>query len=56
MDSSYAAILTNATRAKLDSYGIATKLWAYDHNTDRPEYPQYVIDNTPSGIVDAVAW
>ena len=38
MDSSYAAILSNLTRAKLDSYGIETKLWAYDHNTDKPEY------------------
>mmetsp|Transcript_59258 Transcript_59258/g.163628 ORF Transcript_59258/g.163628 Transcript_59258/m.163628 type:complete len:467 (-) Transcript_59258:355-1755(-) len=56
MDSSYAAVLSNLTRTKLDAYGIDTKLWAYDHNTDVPEYPQYILDNTPANTVEAVAW
>ena len=30
-----------------------TKIYAYDHNTDRPDYPQYVIDNTN---ITTVAW
>lgn len=57
MDSSYAAILTNITRAALDTAGLsATALWAYDHNTDVPDYPQYVLDQSSPGSVEAVAW
>ncbi len=56
MDESYAAILTNLTADAIQSGGFDTKLWAYDHNTDHPEYPQYVVDNVKDGAVDAVAW
>ena len=53
---SYAAILTNKTSEAIAAATFNTKIWAYDHNTDHPEYPQYVLDNTANGAVDAVAW
>jgi glucan endo-1,6-beta-glucosidase len=54
MDSEYAAILSNNTFEAIRREGLSTKIWAFDHNTDHPEYPQYVMDNSPS--VDTVAW
>ena len=40
-----AATLSAAVRSKLDAAGLsATKIWAFDHNTNTPEYPQYVLD------------
>lgn len=39
----------------LKEAGLQTSVWAYDHNTDQPEYPQTVLD-TAKGFVDTVAW
>ncbi|KAK6079461.1 Endo-1,6-beta-D-glucanase BGN16.3 [Seiridium cupressi] len=39
----------------LKAAGLSTEVWAYDHNTDVPSYPQTVID-TASEYVDTVAW
>ncbi|PWY86751.1 beta-1,6-glucanase [Aspergillus heteromorphus CBS 117.55] len=35
--------------------GLSTKIWAYDHNTDVPSYPQTVL-STASEYVSTVAW
>ncbi|KAI0888524.1 glycoside hydrolase family 30 protein [Annulohypoxylon maeteangense] len=35
--------------------GLNTQIWAYDHNTDTPSYPQTVID-VASEYVQATAW
>ncbi|KAJ9137085.1 Glycoside hydrolase family 30 protein [Pleurostoma richardsiae] len=35
--------------------GFNTEIWAYDHNTDHPEYPQTVIDEA-SQYVSGAAW
>ncbi|RAO72515.1 uncharacterized protein BHQ10_008527 [Talaromyces amestolkiae] len=39
----------------LASAGLDTAVWAYDHNTDVPSFPQNVL-NTASQYVDTVAW
>ncbi|KAH8783037.1 putative beta-1,6-glucanase [Diaporthe sp. PMI_573] len=39
----------------LSAAGLNTKVWAYDHNTDVPSYPQTVLDKA-SAYVPAVAW
>ena len=39
----------------LKSAGLSTKIWAYDHNTDEPSYPQIVVNGAGS-YVGAVAW
>jgi len=54
MDASYAAILSNMTAEAIRDAKLGTEIWAYDHNTDHPEYPQYVLDNAPA--VTNVAW
>ncbi|GMI43122.1 hypothetical protein TeGR_g1029 [Tetraparma gracilis] len=53
-DARCAAILTNLTAAAIGEAGLGTEIWAYDHNTDHPEYPQYVLDNSEGAA--AVAW
>mmetsp|Transcript_3573 Transcript_3573/g.6733 ORF Transcript_3573/g.6733 Transcript_3573/m.6733 type:complete len:456 (-) Transcript_3573:43-1410(-) len=53
MNASYAALLTNATYAAMAANKLGTEIWAYDHNTDKPAYPQHVLDNTE---VSTVAW
>eukprot|EP00729_Bicosta_minor_P007856 gene7856-32473_t len=53
MDSATQAVLANKLIPAIKKAGLATKIWAYDHNTDRPEYPQYILDNT--NVTD-VAW
>jgi O-glycosyl hydrolase len=35
--------------------GLSTEIWAYDHNTDQPSYPQMVL-NSASQYVQTVAW
>ena len=55
MDASYQAILVNLLGPAIAQAGLSTELWAYDHNTDVPEYPQYVLDNAGE-YVDTVAW
>jgi glucosylceramidase len=42
-------------QAAIKSAGLETEIWAYDHNTDQPEYPQQVIDAS-NGTVSTVAW
>ncbi|KAI0377380.1 glycoside hydrolase family 30 protein [Hypomontagnella monticulosa] len=39
----------------LRAAGLNTQIWAYDHNTDQPSYPQTVL-NTASEFVQATAW
>ncbi|KAK8096584.1 glucan endo-1-6-glucosidase BGN16.3 [Apiospora kogelbergensis] len=39
----------------LKQAGLKTSVWAYDHNTDQPSYPQTVLD-TAKEYIDAVAW
>ncbi|KAK8030241.1 glucan endo-1-6-glucosidase BGN16.3 [Apiospora rasikravindrae] len=39
----------------LKQAGLKTSVWAYDHNTDQPSYPQTVLD-TAKDYVDTVAW
>ncbi|KAI1098171.1 glycoside hydrolase family 30 protein [Jackrogersella minutella] len=39
----------------LNAVGLNTQIWAYDHNTNTPSYPQTVID-TASEYVQATAW
>jgi O-glycosyl hydrolase len=34
--------------------GLSVELWAYDHNTDHPEFPAVVLEGSP--FVQAVAW
>ena len=46
-------MLANKLAPAIKAAGLATRIWAYDHNTDQPEYPQYVLDNTN---VTEVAW
>ncbi|KAI0129814.1 glycoside hydrolase family 30 protein [Xylariales sp. AK1849] len=53
-DESGALIQDNVGPA-LAAAGLDTKIWAYDHNTDVPSYPQTVID-AASEYVDSVAW
>ena len=71
MDASYQGILANRLGAALAAEARAddgkristndavraqtTAIWAYDHNTDHPEYPQYVLENA-SKYVSTVAW
>lgn len=35
--------------------GFNTRIWAYDHNTDQPDYPRTVINGAGS-YVDSAAW
>ncbi|KAL1966116.1 hypothetical protein VTN77DRAFT_4864 [Rasamsonia byssochlamydoides] len=39
----------------LQSAGLATEIWAYDHNTDVPSFPQTVLDGA-GDYVNTVAW
>lgn len=39
----------------LKSAGLSTGVWAYDHNTDVPSYPQTVL-NAASSYVTGIAW
>ena len=55
MDKSYAGdYLTPMLQAAMQKAGLKTEIWAYDHNTDMPDYPQYVLDKNPA--VTTVAW
>jgi O-glycosyl hydrolase len=53
-----AAKLSAKVREGLDAGGRLsdTRIWAFDHNTNTPEYPQRVLDETEEGVVDGVAW
>ncbi|KAI0469155.1 glycoside hydrolase family 30 protein [Xylaria cf. heliscus] len=39
----------------LRNAGFSTKIWAYDHNTDHPEYPT-AVTNGANGYIDGTAW
>lgn len=48
-------LIANYVGPALAKAGLDTGIWAYDHNTDTPSYPQTVLD-TASAYVDTVAW
>ncbi|KAK4140741.1 glycoside hydrolase family 30 protein [Dichotomopilus funicola] len=48
-------LIQNNVGPALRDAGHKTTVWAYDHNTDKPEYPQTVLDEA-SEFVNAVAW
>lgn len=57
LDSSYAVILTNKLGAAIESAGLGTEIWAYDHNVDSDGW-NYVTDvvSQAGDYVGAVAW
>ena len=55
MDAMTQAALAPKLAAAIRAAGLATEIWAYDHNTDHPEYPQTVLDRS-NGTVNSVAW
>jgi O-glycosyl hydrolase len=48
-------LIQNHIGPALASAGLRTQIWAYDHNTDQPSYPQTVLNNA-SQYVQTVAW
>ncbi|CAN8097557.1 unnamed protein product [Discula destructiva] len=48
-------IISQNVGPALKAAGLDTQIWAYDHNTDQPTYPQTVLDKA-SSYVQAVAW
>ncbi|KAJ5199326.1 Glycoside hydrolase family 30 [Penicillium cf. griseofulvum] len=50
-----AQLIQNYIGPALAQAGLNTDIWAYDHNTDVPSYPQNVI-NTAGQYVHSVAW
>jgi glucosylceramidase len=48
-------VLANKLGAAIQSAGLDTEIWAYDHNTDVPQYPDYVLSHAGS-FVNTVAW
>ncbi|KAH8819272.1 beta-1,6-glucanase Neg1 [Xylogone sp. PMI_703] len=50
-----AQLIQNNVGPALKSAGLSTQIWAYDHNTDVPSYPQTVLDSAGS-FVNTVAW
>jgi glucan endo-1,6-beta-glucosidase len=50
-----AGLIQDNVGPALSAAGLSTKVWAYDHNTDQPDYPQTVL-NGASQYVDTVAW
>ncbi|OBT84343.1 hypothetical protein VE02_07266 [Pseudogymnoascus sp. 03VT05] len=49
------SLIQNNIGPALKSAGLTTEIWAYDHNTDVPAYPQAVLDGAGS-FVNTVAW
>ncbi|KAI5860923.1 glycoside hydrolase family 30 protein [Durotheca rogersii] len=50
-----AAITRDHVGPSLRAAGLNTQIWAYDHNTDRPDYAQKVVDAARE-YVQAAAW
>ncbi|GAQ11766.1 endo-1,6-beta-D-glucanase neg1 [Aspergillus lentulus] len=50
-----AQLIQNYIGPALASAGLNTEIWAYDHNTDVPSYPQTVL-NQAGQYVKSVAW
>ncbi|KAJ4418764.1 Endo-1,6-beta-D-glucanase neg1 [Gnomoniopsis sp. IMI 355080] len=48
-------IISQNVGPALQNAGLSTKVWAYDHNTDVPDYPETVLEEA-SSYVPAVAW
>ncbi|KAG0645223.1 hypothetical protein D0Z07_8804 [Hyphodiscus hymeniophilus] len=48
-------LIQNYVGPALANAGLATKVWAYDHNTDVPSFPQTVL-NMAGQYVNTVAW
>jgi glucosylceramidase len=48
-------LIQNYVAPALKNAGLSTKIWAYDHNTDVPDYPEQVIGIAGSNVA-AVAW
>ena len=55
LDKTYQALLVKKLGAALRSAGEETAIWVFDHNTDHPEVPQYILDNAGE-FVGGVAW
>lgn len=49
-----AARLSSKLSPAIAAAGLKTEIWAYDHNTDQPGYPAYVLQQVPA--VKNVAW
>ncbi|KAI1171880.1 beta-1,6-glucanase Neg1 [Nemania sp. FL0916] len=54
-DSEAGSFIQNNLGPALKSAGLSTQIWAYDHNTDQPQYPKDVIA-AASSYVGGVAW
>ncbi|SMQ49340.1 unnamed protein product [Zymoseptoria tritici ST99CH_3D7] len=54
-DYEQAQLVNNYVGPALRNAGIGADVWAYDHNTDHPEYPERVI-NGAGNYVGAAAW
>ena len=50
-----AGLILNNLGPALASANLNTQIWAYDHNTNRPDYPQDVLD-TAGQYTNTVAW
>ena len=50
-----AGLIQNNVGAALSAAGLQTQIWAYDHNTDQPDYPDTVISGAGQ-YVNNVAW
>ena len=50
-----AGLIQDNVGPAISGAGLSTKIWAYDHNTDQPDYPQTVLDGA-SDYVSTVAW
>ena len=54
-DTEAAGLIQNNLGPALSAANLNTQIWAYDHNTDVPSYPQTVISGA-SQYVNTVAW
>ncbi|KAL7919605.1 glycoside hydrolase family 30 protein [Trichoderma austrokoningii] len=48
-------LIQNYVGPALKNAGLSTQIWAYDHNTDQPDFPEQVL-GIASEYVPAVAW
>mmetsp|Transcript_32227 Transcript_32227/g.106472 ORF Transcript_32227/g.106472 Transcript_32227/m.106472 type:complete len:650 (-) Transcript_32227:151-2100(-) len=55
INQSDAAALTKKLQPALRTAGHDTEIWAYDHNTDQPGYPEYILQNAENDVA-AIAW
>ncbi|EME86370.1 glycoside hydrolase family 30 protein [Pseudocercospora fijiensis CIRAD86] len=50
-----ALLIKNRLGPAFAQAGLTTQIWAYDHNTDKPSYPQTILDHAGQ-YVNTVAW